>query len=184
MNSQHNQSRVPVHVRQFYRDESRPVRIFYQHFGNGVSSDDYTSVLAIGKNYQNFNSYGRKETGVSELRIDNDRFLVLVDLQHFSPDETNVRSLDGFLFVEAYHEEKEDEHGLVSRRLVRKYHIPEGLDVDQLNAYFTTDGVLIVTGPKQHIFDQHGRNDRRISITQTNQTSASVQQQQQYPKKK
>ncbi|KAB1688432.1 Hsp20 family protein, partial [Klebsiella pneumoniae] len=184
MNSQQNQNRVPVHVRNFYRDETRPVRIFNQHFGNGVNPDDYTSTLPVANYYRgHYQGYGRRESGISELRIDSDRFFVLVDLQHFSADETNVRTFDGYLYVEAYHEEREDEHGLVTRRLVRKYHLPEGLDVEQLNAYFTTDGVLIVSGPKQPIFEQQGRNDRRISITQTGQPSANLQQQQ-YSKKK
>ncbi len=43
---------------------------------------------------------------------------VCLDVQQFKPEEVNVKTVDNFVVIEGKHEEKEDEHGYISRHFV------------------------------------------------------------------
>jgi len=75
------------------------------------------------------NSLQKQESG-STLNIDSEKFEVILDVQQFSPSEITVKIADRFVIVEGKHEEKQDEHGYVSRQFSRRYQLPsefEGL---------------------------------------------------------
>lgn len=57
-------------------------------------------------------------------RIDKERFQVNLDVQQFGPHEISVKTVDDFIVVEGKHEERQDEHGFVSRQFVRRYQLP------------------------------------------------------------
>lgn len=61
------------------------------------------------------------EGGASIVVADKDKFHVNLDVQEFKPDEISVKVVDRFVIVEANHEEREDEHGWISRRFTRKH---------------------------------------------------------------
>ncbi|KYO26239.1 hypothetical protein Y1Q_0016313 [Alligator mississippiensis] len=46
------------------------------------------------------------EAGFSELRLDKDRFSVLLDVQHFAPEELSVKVVGDYVEVHAKHEER------------------------------------------------------------------------------
>lgn len=52
-----------------------------------------------------------------------------------------------FIVVEAKHEEKKVENGLVSRQLSRRYRIPDNVLAEQITSSMSSDGVLIVQAP-------------------------------------
>ncbi|KAJ2947991.1 hypothetical protein O0L34_g9783 [Tuta absoluta] len=83
-----------------------------------------------------------------KVRSDDEKFQVNVDVQHFSPEEINVKVVDGHIMVEGKHEEKRDQHGYVSRQFVRKYALPQGCLPDAVESKLSSDGVLTVTAPK------------------------------------
>ncbi|KAI5645073.1 hsp20/alpha crystallin family domain-containing protein [Phthorimaea operculella] len=83
-----------------------------------------------------------------KVSSDDEKFQVNVDVQHFSPDEINVKVVDGHILVEGKHEEKRDQHGYVSRQFVRRYALPEGCLPDAVESKLSSDGVLTVTAPK------------------------------------
>lgn len=68
-------------------------------------------------------SLQRQESG-STLNIDNEKFEVILDVQQFTPNEITVKVTDKYVLVEGKHEEKQDEHGYVSRQFSRRYMLP------------------------------------------------------------
>ena len=53
------------------------------------------------------------------------------------------------MLTEGKHEERQDEHGYISRHFVRKYKIPEDVDVQKLKSKLSSDGVLSIVAPKK-----------------------------------
>ncbi|EZA57515.1 hypothetical protein DMN91_002708 [Ooceraea biroi] len=74
---------------------------------------------------------------------------VVLDVQHFEPQEIEVKVVDDCLVVTAKHEEKRDEHGWVSRQFVRRYQLPEDSNVEQLTVRLSSDGLLTIVAPKK-----------------------------------
>lgn len=109
------------------------------------------------------------ERGVSTVLANRDKFRVDLDVQQFAPEEINVKVVDRFVTVEASHEEREDEHGWISRQFTRKYIIPEQCDIDQVSSKLSSDGILSIIVPrKQKLTSDSGRV---IKIVQTGKPS-------------
>uniref|UniRef100_UPI00358F35A6 heat shock protein beta-1-like n=1 Tax=Myxine glutinosa TaxID=7769 RepID=UPI00358F35A6 len=85
--------------------------------------------------------------GMSEFRHTSDRWRVALDVTHFTPEEITVKTKDGFVEISGKHEERQDEHGYVSRCFTRKYQLPEGADPLSVNSSLSPDGVLLVECP-------------------------------------
>lgn len=68
-------------------------------------------------------SLQKQESG-STLNIDKEKFEVILDVQQFTPSEITVKVTDKFVLVEGKHEERQDEHGFVSRQFSRRYMLP------------------------------------------------------------
>lgn len=65
-----------------------------------------------------------KQDSGSTLNVNEDKFEVILDVQQFLPSEISVKVTDKYVVVEAKHEEKQDEHGYVSRQFTRRYLLP------------------------------------------------------------
>jgi len=90
----------------------------------------------------------RNDTG-STIIADKDKFEVNLDVQQFAPEEITVKvSGKNTITVEGKHEEKQDEHGFVSRHFIRKYTLPEGHDINNIVSNLSSDGVLSITAPR------------------------------------
>ncbi|XP_013175970.1 PREDICTED: protein lethal(2)essential for life-like [Papilio xuthus] len=101
----------------------------------------------------------------AKISSDDEKFQVNVDVQHFSPDEINVKVVNGNVIVEGKHEEKQDQHGYVSRQFVRRYALPKGCLPDTVQSSLSSDGVLTVTAPKVLALPSIG--ERIVPITPT-----------------
>lgn len=109
----------------------------------------------------------------AQIKFDEDKFQVNVDVQQFAPNEITVKtSGDNTITVEGKHEERPDEHGYVSRHFVRRYVLPKGHDINQAVSKLSSDGVLTITAPR---VGQPGIEQRTIPITQTGQPSKAVE---------
>lgn len=138
-----------------------------QDFGFAFSPDDFlTSMMSPFM----FRDYYRpwvhlaqfhKDLG-STIKTDKDQFQINVDVQHFAPDEITVKTADGYVVIEAKHEEKKDEHGFVSRQFVRRYALPEGTESDAVVSQLSSDGVLTVSAPRKSV-----DGERVVPITKT-----------------
>lgn len=70
-----------------------------------------------------------------------------MDVQNFKPDEIKVKIIDRFVVVEAKHEEKEDDKKLNKMHFIKKYFMPEQVDIEHIKSTISTDGILMITAP-------------------------------------
>ncbi|KAG8039170.1 hypothetical protein G9C98_003477 [Cotesia typhae] len=107
----------------------------------------------------------RGHGGASTVKADKDSFHVSLDVQQFAPEEINVKVVDRSVVVEGKHEEKQDEHGFISRQFTRRYLIPEQCDIDHVSSKLSSDGVLSITVPRKEQPKVEG--ERKINIEHT-----------------
>ncbi|XP_076376090.1 protein lethal(2)essential for life [Megalopta genalis] len=172
---------VPLMFRDWWDDFDRPVsRIMDQHFGRVLNRDDLISRFAdlgfdrparltFGSRYfrpwRNV-STRQHSSGSSTIQVDNkDNFQVILDVQQFSPEEITVKTVGNNIIIEAKHEERQDEHGFVSRHFLRRYVLPSSHDVIDITSSLSSDGVLTITAPKKGETPIEG--ERLIEIVKT-----------------
>uniref|UniRef100_A0A2A4J9F7 SHSP domain-containing protein n=1 Tax=Heliothis virescens TaxID=7102 RepID=A0A2A4J9F7_HELVI len=154
----------------FFNDFYRPRRLLDQHFGLGITPDDLLTVAAgplLTKEY--FRPWrhlaaAARDLG-SSIKADDDKYQINLDVQHFSPEEISVKTADGYIVVEGKHEEKQDEHGYISRQFVRRYALPEGAAPETVESRLSSDGVLTITAPRK--VPEAIKGERKVPITQT-----------------
>ncbi|KAG7498563.1 hypothetical protein JOB18_013376 [Solea senegalensis] len=93
--------------------------------------------------------------GVSEIRTGQDSWKINLDVNHFSPEEITITTKEGYLQISGNHEERQDQHGMVSRCFSRKYKLPQGVDLQHISSSLSSDGVLSVEAPVPgtHVID-------------------------------
>ncbi|XP_014211237.1 protein lethal(2)essential for life-like [Copidosoma floridanum] len=141
---------IPTMFRDWWDDFERPSRLFDQHFGLGLTRDELLNTLTVPSlhgYYRPWRNLLEQSGGVSRIQSDKDKFRVIIDVQQFSPKEITVKTVDNSIVVEAKHEEKKDEHGYISRQFVRRYVLPEGHDIGNVQSHLSSDGVLTITAP-------------------------------------
>ncbi|XP_076236787.1 protein lethal(2)essential for life-like [Calliopsis andreniformis] len=173
-------SLLPLIFSNWWEDLDHPHRLLDQNFGIGLSPESLTPKALHLYNfvprepatkcpmayYRPWSELLRKgEGGSSTVKADKDKFHVDLDVQQFSPEEINVKVVDRFVIVEGKHEEKQDEHGWISRQFSRRYMIPEQCDIDEVTSKLSSDGVLSITVPRKQKPAPEG--ERVISIEQT-----------------
>nr|QDZ38462.1 small heat shock protein 20.2 [Lasioderma serricorne] len=164
-------------------DVFRPSRLVNQQFGLGLDADDLfapivprdvRSLLSNPVGYYRpwMSAAAQRDTG-STVTVDKDKFQVNLDVQHFAPEEITVKTTgNDTIEVEGKHEEKQDEHGYISRRFVRKYKLPKGHDIEHVQSNLSSDGVLTITAPK---VDAASIEHKTIPIKQTGKPSKAVE---------
>jgi crystallin alpha B len=62
-----------------------------------------------------------------------------------------VKTVEEYLIIEGNHEEKQDEHGFITRSFKRRFQLPSEVNKEdlQLECEIGVDGVLKVTVPKK-----------------------------------
>nr|XP_039327080.1 heat shock protein beta-1-like [Saimiri boliviensis boliviensis] len=70
-----------------------------------------------------------------------------LDVNHFAPEELTVKTKDGVVEITGKHEERQDEHGFISRCFTRKYTLPPGVDPTQVSSSLSPEGTLTVEAP-------------------------------------
>lgn len=174
-------SLLPLIFSDWWEDLDRPHSLFDQHFGLPIDTDDLvaptrTELMLYKPNrlarrhssrYHPFlQSLMKRNKGSSVVSADKDKFKVTLDVQQFHPEEINVKVVDNNVVVEAKHEEKEDEHGWISRQFTRKYMIPAQCNIDQVESHLSSDGVLTITAPKKEL-PKADSNEKVIKIQYT-----------------
>ncbi|CAH1963859.1 unnamed protein product [Acanthoscelides obtectus] len=122
-------SMVPLMFRDWWDDEDfswhRPSRLLDQHFGVGLRKDDlFNSLSTIPRRSRYVRPWTptnitRQDSG-STIQQDKDKFQVILDVQQFAPNEITVKTTGNSIVVEGKHEEKQDEHGFISRHFTRR----------------------------------------------------------------
>lgn len=52
-------------------------------------------------------------------------FRVSLDVQHFKPEEINIKTKSNRIVINGKHEERPDEHGYIMREFTRQYILPK-----------------------------------------------------------
>lgn len=107
-----------------------------------------------------------KREGQSLSSIGKDGFQVCMDVAQFMPNELNVKVIGNDIVVEGKHEERQDDHGYITRHFVRRYTLPKDYDPDRVVSTLSSDGVLTVSVPKPQAIED-ASNARHIQIQQT-----------------
>ncbi|XP_023023353.2 protein lethal(2)essential for life-like [Leptinotarsa decemlineata] len=163
----------------YQRPTHRPSRLLDQHFGLGLSPDDFLEALTVPRMVARCpagymrpwrTELSRQDTG-STVSLDKDRFQANLDVQQFKPEEITVKLTDeNTITIEGKHEEKQDDHGFISRHFVRRYVLPKNCDPSQLQSKLSSDGVLTITAPTKNQEIEH----KEIPIQQTGQPAKSI----------
>ncbi|XP_053615147.1 protein lethal(2)essential for life [Plodia interpunctella] len=147
---------VPMMFRDWWDDWDRPSRLLDQHFGMGLRRDDLLNYISTMPTSSLRNSYFRpwrtslaRQESASTINLTKDKFEVILDVQQFAPEELVVKAANNSILVEGKHEEKQDEHGYISRQFTRRYVLPSGYEVNDLVSTLSSDGVLTITAPKR-----------------------------------
>ncbi|XP_076236785.1 protein lethal(2)essential for life [Calliopsis andreniformis] len=168
-------SLLPLLFSAWWADLDRPHRLWDQNFGLGMTPEQLMLPSTMDRLYSMMNraaldTYFRpmtemlrhEDSGTSTITADKDMFKVILDVQQFKPEEINVKLVDRFVVVEAKHEEKRDEHGLISRQFVRRYLLPEQVDEEKLSSNISSDGILTIMAPLKQT--EGKPNERMIKI--------------------
>ncbi|XP_050685656.1 protein lethal(2)essential for life-like [Leptidea sinapis] len=139
-----------------------PRRLLDQNFGLTLTPNDL--LTASTSPLPRLNRFWWPRDTSSAIKVDKDKWSINIDVQHFSPDEITVKTSEGCIVVEGKHEEKQDEHGFVTRHFVRKFKLPQDLNIDAIESRLSSDGVLTVLAPKKAEIQEGERN---VPITQT-----------------
>lgn len=89
----------------------------------------------------------KQKIGTPVEKTEDGSFIMSVDVQQFKPEEISLKIVDRSIVLEAKHEEKQDEHGFVSREFVRRYVLPEDYDIAEVSSKLSSDGVLSIIAP-------------------------------------
>ncbi|XP_026317078.1 protein lethal(2)essential for life-like [Hyposmocoma kahamanoa] len=144
-----------------------PSRLLNQDFGLALTPDDLLGASAcpvLSRDYfRPWRQLASQDIG-SSIKADKDKFQINLDVQHFAPEEISVKTVDGYIVVEGKHEEKQDEHGYISRHFVRRYALPKGCNAESVESKLSSDGVLTVTAPRKELAVE---GERPVPIQQT-----------------
>uniref|UniRef100_A0AAR2KSH0 Alpha-crystallin B chain n=1 Tax=Pygocentrus nattereri TaxID=42514 RepID=A0AAR2KSH0_PYGNA len=85
-----------------------PFRIFDQHFGEQWDSEFFAPFYAMFYYRPYFWRYPNWwDGGMSEVRMDRDRFIINLDVKHFSPEELSVKVNDEYVEIHGKHEDRQ-----------------------------------------------------------------------------
>ncbi|ODM92109.1 Alpha-crystallin B chain [Orchesella cincta] len=108
-----------------------------------------------------------------------DRFEIKMDVQQFAPEELDVKMVENCLVVEGKHEEKQDEHGYISRHFVRRYKLPEDVKPETITCNLSSDGVLFMSAPRMI---EQKLTERAVPINFTGKPAVTQQQEKEQQK--
>lgn len=145
---------------------------FDHHFGLGIHPGQLEEILAAPHKLRQSLAELEKDINTAVYQVGKDGFQVSLDVQQFKPNEVTVKIQDNTLVVEGKHEEREDQHGVISRHFIRKYSLPKEVDAAQLSSALSSDGILTIKAPMLAALKQS--NERVIQIQQTGPAKNSI----------
>ncbi|CAK1602509.1 unnamed protein product [Parnassius mnemosyne] len=150
----------------FLLDLDRPRRLLDQHLAIALTPEDI--LAAVGQPRDYLRPWKQLSTILQDadttIKTDKNKFQINLDVQHFAPEEITVKTSNGHVVIEGKHEEKQDEHGWVSRQFTRRYALPESCSVDAVQSRLSSDGVLTIIAPLER---PQASNERVVPIIHT-----------------
>ncbi|NXB51809.1 HSPB1 protein, partial [Leucopsar rothschildi] len=105
-----------------FRDWYHGSRLFDQSFGMPHIPEDWYK-WPSGSAWPGYFRLLPRESALmpAPIRQTADSWKVTLDVNHFAPEELVVKTKDNIVEITGKHEEKQDEHGFISRCFTRKY---------------------------------------------------------------
>ncbi|XP_021500839.2 alpha-crystallin A chain isoform X1 [Meriones unguiculatus] len=152
-----------------------PSRLFDQFFGEGLFEYDLLPFLSstISPYYRQSLFRTVLDSGISEVRSDRDKFVIFLDVKHFSPEDLTVKVLEDFVEIHGKHNERQDDHGYISREFHRRYRLPSNVDQSALSCSLSADGMLTFSGPKVQSGLDAGHSERAIPVSREEKPSSA-----------
>uniref|UniRef100_A0A0K2V955 Heat shock protein 20.4 [Bombyx mori] n=1 Tax=Lepeophtheirus salmonis TaxID=72036 RepID=A0A0K2V955_LEPSM len=95
------------------------------------------------------NLFKNKDNQVMQIKDEEDKLEITLDTQQFKPEEVQVYVKDGYIHVEAKHEESSENGGKYSaQQWVRRCALPKNTLPETVVANLSSDGLLMITAPK------------------------------------
>lgn len=114
-------------------------------------------------------------------KFDSKGFSAFVDIHFFDPKEVSVKTINHTIVVECKHDSREDGHGYVERRFVRKFTLPNEYDMSTVKSTLSKDGILQLEAPKpalqgeeQHIEIHHSDKPSFLMSLLSNRANSMV----------
>ncbi|CAG2114609.1 unnamed protein product, partial [Medioppia subpectinata] len=166
-------------------------RIFESHFGSNLTDDDFFAPMAVTPSYyvrrrpfrfvalnQSLNTQIRQLSGgtspgirsvvpQSQELVQSDKFQVMVDVSHFTPEELTVKTVDNTIVVTAKHEDRADDFGFISRQFSRKYLLPVDIDPLTVTSSLSPEGILTLQAPRKQPELKEGERNVPISLSES-----------------
>jgi len=90
---------------------------------------------------------GKQETAHNlQVSASNDKFMIQLELPGFEPEDFSLKTKDNVIVLEAVHEGKGEES--TSRKYVKEFKMPEGVQRDNLASAYSADGILTISAPR------------------------------------
>uniref|UniRef100_A0A452G0L0 Alpha-crystallin A chain n=1 Tax=Capra hircus TaxID=9925 RepID=A0A452G0L0_CAPHI len=176
-----------------------PSRLFDQFFGEGLFEYDLLPFLSstISPYYRQSLFRTVLDSGISEVRLrarcsllrpwggpdrrqgllrvrsDRDKFVIFLDVKHFSPEDLTVKVQEDFVEIHGKHNERQDDHGYISREFHRRYRLPSNVDQSALSCSLSADGMLTFSGPKVPSGVDAGHSERAIPVSREEKPSSA-----------
>ncbi|XP_067613616.1 heat shock protein 67B3 [Eurosta solidaginis] len=121
-------------------------------------------IARLGSHAHHLVAEKHKAEGDVACRFGKNGFEVHLDVGLFNPEDLSVKIVDDSLVIEGKHEEREDEHGHISRHFVRRYLLPKDFDPDTIISTLSSDGALTVRIPSPPPPPETEKKERIITI--------------------
>ena len=92
----------------------------------------------------------------------NEGFKVTLNVSQFTPEDLKVNVVNGFVQVNGKHDERQDEHGYISREFTRRYQLPDDIDPQTMKSTLEPEGLLSVFAPRKQ--EEPSEEDHEVPI--------------------
>merc|ERR1712151_22384 len=91
-----------------------------------------------------------KDSNLLSMKNDDTKMEISLNTSGYKPSELKVNVADGEISIEGKHEGKSEEgHTMVSRQFSRRYTLPVGAKLAEVESNLSQDGVMVITVPKE-----------------------------------
>ncbi|QQP41710.1 Lethal2essential for life [Caligus rogercresseyi] len=90
-----------------------------------------------------------EEGSLDHVDDSKERLCISLDARSYEPEEIHIRVKDGYISVEAKHEEKsEDDQSFSSHQFVRRFALPSNVKAEDITSSLSSKGALQIIAPK------------------------------------
>ena len=125
-------------------------------FSSPISTSRHGSIFdrpaaersAIFDNRDRSGSLFDDQNGGARVVYEDDQYKILINVEHFQPEELMIKTVDNNVIVEAKHEEKtSDGRSFSTKSFNQSFALPRGVSPDTVSSSLSKTGVLTISAP-------------------------------------